>query len=82
MLTKMSTVFLFILTILFSSQLIWGAARVSGKVTDSSTGEPLFGANLIIEGTSIGAATNAEGNYLISDVPAGFLYIKGFVYWL
>ena len=76
MMTKMSTVFLVILTILFSSQFIWGAARISGKVTDSSTGEPLFGANLVLEGTSIGSATNAEGNYLIQDVPAGAYTLK------
>ena len=74
--TKMSTVFLVVLTILFSSQFIWGAARISGKVTDSSTGEPLFGANLILEGTSIGGATNADGNYLIQDVPAGSYSLK------
>ncbi len=74
--TKISTVYLFILTILFSSQFILGAAKISGKVTDASTGEPLFGANLVLEGTSIGAATNVEGKYLISDVIAGSYTLK------
>ena len=76
MLTKMSTAFLFILTILFASQFTWGASRIEGKVTDSSTGEPLFGANLVLEGTSIGAATNIEGKYIIQDVNAGSYTLK------
>ena len=72
----MSTAFLSILTILVASQFAWGAARIEGKVTDASTGEPLFGANLVIEGTSIGAATNIEGKYIIQDVPAGSYSLK------
>jgi hypothetical protein len=44
---------------------------VSGRVTDAETGQGLAGANVVIEGTSIGAAANATGDYSISDVPAG-----------
>ncbi|MCI0693354.1 SusC/RagA family TonB-linked outer membrane protein [candidate division KSB1 bacterium] len=38
---------------------------ITGTVTDARTGEPLIGANVIIEGTTIGAATNAEGKFSI-----------------
>ena len=76
MLTKISTVFLVILTILFASQFTWSASRIEGKVTDATTGEPLFGANLVLEGTSIGAATNIEGKYIIQDVIAGSYTLK------
>ena len=44
---------------------------MSGRVTDAETGQGLAGANVVIEGTSIGAAANATGDYSISDVPAG-----------
>ena len=36
---------------------------IKGKVIDSSTGEGLVYANIVIEGTTQGAATDLEGNY-------------------
>jgi TonB-linked SusC/RagA family outer membrane protein len=40
--------------------------QVSGKVTDSSTGEPLIGATVIVKGTTTGALTTVGGAYSIS----------------
>ncbi len=45
--------------------------RVRGKVTDKTTGEPLPGANVIIEGTSLGAAASLDGEFNIRSVPPG-----------
>lgn len=45
--------------------------KIIGKVTDASTGDPLPGVNVIIEGTTMGAATDLDGNYLILNVPPG-----------
>jgi TonB-linked SusC/RagA family outer membrane protein len=42
--------------------------RVTGTVTDASTGEPLIGVNVIIEGTTIGVITDNDGKFSI-DVP-------------
>lgn len=42
--------------------------KVSGTVRDGSTGEPLVGVNVIVEGTTIGVVTDTEGNFSI-DVP-------------
>jgi ferric enterobactin receptor len=36
--------------------------RVTGKVTDK-TGQPIAGAAVVVEGTTIGASTNADGIY-------------------
>lgn len=47
------------------------AATLSGKVTDSKTGEALIGASVLIQGTTKGSATDWEGNYSISSVEAG-----------
>ena len=44
---------------------------IAGKVTDSNTGDELIGANVIIKGTSIGAASGMNGAYKISTVPPG-----------
>ena len=48
-----------------------GSARISGVVTDKLTGDPLPGASVFIDGTSIGAATGDEGDYAIPRVSAG-----------
>jgi TonB-dependent receptor len=47
------------------------SGRISGVVTDVQTGERLPGANVVIMGTSRGAATDVEGRYAIAPVPAG-----------
>ncbi len=43
--------------------------RVSGTVTDSETGEPLPGVNIVVEGTTIGVVTDFDGKYNI-EVPS------------
>jgi hypothetical protein len=45
--------------------------KISGIVTDAQNGEPLVGANIVIVGTSLGAVTDIEGNYVITSVPPG-----------
>ena len=41
------------------------AQSISGKVTNTDTSEPLVGANVVVEGTDLGAAAQADGTYLI-----------------
>lgn len=50
--------------------------KIVGNVTDKETGEPLIGANVLIEGTSYGAATDVEGEFLILNVPPGTYTLK------
>ncbi|HEX3072111.1 MAG TPA: carboxypeptidase-like regulatory domain-containing protein, partial [Ignavibacteriales bacterium] len=50
--------------------------KLSGKVTDAQTGEPLIGVNVLIEGTTLGAAADADGSYVILNVPPGIYNIK------
>lgn len=66
-----------IILLLLSSSL-WSSnfGKVTGIVTDSETGEPLIGANVIIEGTSSGAATNVDGSYVIIRVPPGSYQVR------
>ena len=42
---------------------------VTGTVTDAETGEPLPGATVVVE--DLGAASGADGQFTISNVPAG-----------
>ena len=41
------------------------AQSISGKVTDTDTGEPLVGANVVVEGTDLGTASLEDGTYSI-----------------
>ena len=44
---------------------------VSGTVTDKDSGQPLVGVNVVVEGTTMGAATGSDGSYSVSGVPDG-----------
>jgi len=48
-----------------------GGGSLMGRVIDYKTGQALVGANVIISGTSMGAATDLDGHYMIYDVPSG-----------
>ena len=60
-----------VLFIAFLPMFLFAQNTVSGTVTDASTGEALAGANVVVTGTSMGAAATADGSYSISNVPAG-----------
>src|SRR5690554_3694392 len=42
-----------------------------GTVYSAASGEPLPGVNVALEGTALGAATDADGTYALAGVPAG-----------
>ncbi len=44
--------------------------KISGKITDEN-GDPVIGANVIVEGTYLGAAADENGYYYINSVPPG-----------
>lgn len=45
--------------------------QVTGQVTAGDTGQPLSSSSVSIPGTGLGMLTNAEGRYLLQNVPAG-----------
>ena len=47
------------------------AQQVTGRVTDTQTGQPITAVQVFIEGSGIGALTQANGRYLLLNVPAG-----------
>ncbi len=44
---------------------------IAGTVTDAVTGEPLIGVNVIVVGTTSGAATNVDGEYAVPGLRSG-----------
>ncbi len=65
-------IFLIVLSVNLYSQT---SGKLVGRVTDES-GEPLIGANVILDGTTMGAATDLEGYYSIINVRAGTYSIR------
>lgn len=52
------------------------SGKITGKVLDAQTGQPLIGANVVIDGTTKGASTNADGEYVILNVAPGTIDLK------
>jgi hypothetical protein len=50
--------------------------KLTGIVTDNSTGEPLIGANVIIQGTTLGAVADRSGKLIIINIPPGTYSVK------
>ncbi len=50
--------------------------KLRGKVTDKESGDPLIGANITIDGTSLGAAADLNGDYVVLGVPAGVYTVR------
>lgn len=46
-------------------------AKIVGSVIDAETGEAIVGANVLLEGTTTGAATDLDGKFTISGVKPG-----------
>jgi outer membrane receptor protein involved in Fe transport len=66
-------VFLLSSTALFAQT---GVGKMSGKVLDADTKEPLIGANIILLNTNLGAATDIDGNYFILNITPGTYEVK------
>lgn len=73
----MNKFLLFVFTILLSTiQILSQTGKISGNVTNSVNGEPLPYVNVIVLGTSYGAATDLDGHYIIIGVPPGSYSVK------
>jgi TonB-dependent SusC/RagA subfamily outer membrane receptor len=47
------------------------AGRITGRVTDASSGGPVENAQVTISGTRLGTQSGQDGSYTIANVPAG-----------
>jgi len=56
----------FIVAMMFSSVLLFAQTTVTGKVTDTQTGEALPGASVTVVGKSLGTTSDFDGNYSLT----------------
>ncbi|MEL6769685.1 MAG: TonB-dependent receptor [Bacteroidota bacterium] len=64
------------LVLLAAPALAQSAGSITGTVRDAATLEALPGVNVVVQGTTLGAATNAEGRYVITAVPVGTVALE------
>ncbi len=65
-----------LIPMLVSAQSSKIAGKIRGQVVNKDSGEPLIGANVIIDGTERGTTTNQDGRFVIPNVPAGTYDVK------
>ena len=70
---SVKTVLLATLVLLFAVQMVLAApsGKIRGRVVDAENGQALPGANVYLQGTNIGAATDIRGEFVILNVPPG-----------
>lgn len=64
------------LLLLLPAMALAQSGKLRGQITDQETGEALVGANVIVVGTSYGAATDVNGEYIILNLVAGTYEVK------
>jgi outer membrane receptor protein involved in Fe transport len=65
-----------ILSVILSAKAFSQTGKIAGKVVDAGSKEPVIGANIILVNTTIGAATDLDGNYTILDVAPGVYTVR------
>ena len=69
----MQYLFFFISSFLFSQSM---TASINGFVRDDASGEPISYANVFLSNSSIGAATNSDGYFVLSGIPLGLYEVN------
>jgi len=57
--------------ILFAFTINLNAATIKGRVIDSNTHESIIGATILVENQKYFAVSDAQGNYILTDLPVG-----------
>ena len=68
--------FILLTLILFTTGFGATTGKIRGIVIDAATGESLPGANVLIRNSSLGAATDIDGVFIILQVPPGIYSIQ------
>ncbi len=73
---RKATTFIFLLSLLLPAVAVAQSGKISGRVTDSGTGEALPGVNVVIDGTTQGGVTDIDGYYNIINVRPGAYAVR------
>jgi len=73
---KIAHYFLSILLALFCCATSVSAQNIKGRILDAENNQPLIGASVLVKGTTIGATTDIDGQYMLNAKPGQTLIIK------
>jgi outer membrane receptor protein involved in Fe transport len=68
---SMLLVFSFMMLLHYGSAIAGITGKISGRVVDAKTHEPLPSANIVLRGTTLGAVCDIDGSYFIINIPPG-----------
>lgn len=72
--------FLFLVACLFYiSHSLSQGINISGTVTESNSGIPLPGVNVVVKGTTVGTSTDFDGNFTLQNVSTGSLLVFSYI---
>lgn len=54
-------------------------STLKGNISDATSGQPIPGANVIVEGTSNGTSTDMDGNFTLANVKKGDRIVVSFI---
>ena len=60
-----------ILSVILSAEVFAQTGKIAGQIMDADNNQPVIGANVIIMGTTLGAAADINGNYSIIGISPG-----------
>ena len=70
---------LFLLAILNASASSFQQIKITGTITDASTGEMMAGVNIQVKGTTLGTISDADGKYILNVTDANASLIISFI---
>ena len=70
-LVALSTQYCILFSVSSALLLAGTTGKISGKITDEKTAEPIVGVSVVLAGTTIGTASDVEGMYVISNILPG-----------
>ena len=71
------------IAVMFISYTGWAQTlAVSGNLIEESTGQPLFGASIIVKGTNNGTTSDFDGNFTLSNVSSGDVLVISYIGFL
>lgn len=74
---KKSVLFMLVFMLIFmNSAMAAVSGKIAGSVIDNETGENISGANVVIVGTTMGAATDENGDYYIINISPGTYSVR------
>jgi iron complex outermembrane receptor protein len=59
------------ISIFANAKTVTGIGRITGNITDKTTGLPIYGATISIPDLKVGTSTDEKGNYLLKQLPEG-----------